>query len=277
MPKTITLAYGPDCDTAFIYYALANNLIDTHGIRFQREIHDIETLNQRAEMETFDITTVSFHGYIYISDRYQLMNSGASIGDGTGPVVVSRRPLTVQDLSEVMVGIPGEHTTAALALNLLCRGIRTRPFPFDQIQREVLNGNVDAGLLIREEPLTYPAESLCRIVYLGEWWKGDTGLPLPLRAHAIRKSLDVKTTNTCCEVLRATIQYALDHREAALDYALRFGKGLSHSKMDRFIQMYVNGFTLDLGERGEQATDLLFRLAHEKGLIQRYIAPRFVG
>ena len=277
MPQTITLAHSPDSDDAFMFYALANDRVDTHGLKFHHELHDIETLNQRAEMEAFDITAISIHGYAYVSDRYQLMTAGASVGDGYGPIVVSRRPLTTQDLSEVVVGIPGEHTTAALVLNLLCPGIRTRSLPFDQISDEVLKGSVDAGLLIHEGQLTYQTEELCRIVDLGEWWKGDTGLPLPLGANAIRKSLDPKITGICCDVLKATIQYALDHREEALDYALQFGRGLDRSDADRFVSMYVNSFTLELGERGEQAADLLLRLGHEKGLIPKRISPEFVG
>lgn len=277
MPKTISLAHSPDSDDAFMFYALANNLVDTYGLKFKHELHDIETLNQRAEMETFDITAVSFHGYAYISDRYQLMTAGASVGDGYGPTVVSNRPLTIQDLSEVVVGIPGEHTTAALALNLLSPGVRTRTLPFDEIPDEVRKGNVDAGLLIHEGQVTYQKENLCRIVDLGEWWKGDTGLPLPLGANAIRKSLDEKTIGICCDVLRATIQYALDHRKEALDYALQFGRGLSRSDADKFVGMYVNSFTLELGERGEQAAELLLRLGYEKGLIPSQISPQFVG
>ena len=277
MSQTITLAHSPDSDDAFMFYALAKGLVDTHGLTFRHELHDIETLNQQAEKETFDITAVSFHGYAYVSDRYQLMTAGASVGDGYGPVVVAKRPLATQDLSEVVVGIPGEHTTATLALNLLCPGIRTKVLPFDEIPDEVLKGNIDAGLLIHEGQVTFHKDNLCRIVDLGEWWKGDTGLPLPLGANAIRKSLDRKTTGICCDVLKATIQYALDHREDALDYALAFGRGLNRSDADKFVGMYVNGFTLELGERGEQAADLLLRLGHEKGLIPTRITPQFVG
>ncbi len=272
--RTITLAHAPGVDAAFLYYALTHDLVKTRGIEFRRELHDVETLNQRAEMETFDITAISLPGYAFVSDRYRLMTAGACVADGRGPIVVSRRPMTVPDLSEAVVGIPGGQTTAALVLNVLCPGVRMRPVSSELIPDEVARGSVDAGLLAQAGESTPP---FCRIVDLGEWWKADTGLPLPLSVTAIRKSLDAKTTGICCDVLRATIRYALDHREEALDYALPFGRGIPRSDANRFLGTYVNGFTVEMGERGEQAADLVLRLGHEKNLLPERIVPEFVG
>ena len=277
MARTITLAHSPDSDDAFMFYGLARGKVDSRGLEFKQELHDIETLNRRALEGVYDVTAVSFHAWYRLRDKYRLMTCGASVGDGYGPLIVSRRPLSRQDLDEVTVAVPGELTTAFLVFRLFNSAARWKVVPFDRIPEAVARGDADAGLLIHEGQLTYRDHKLHRVQDLGEWWKLETGLPLPLGGNAVRRSLDARTTRSCCDVLRDTVRYSLEHRKEALDYALEFARGLDRARADRFVGMYVNGFTLELGERAEEAVGLLYRLGHEAGLIPERVEPEFVG
>jgi 1,4-dihydroxy-6-naphthoate synthase len=277
MARTITLAHSPDSDDAFMFYGLAKGKVDTRGFTFKHVLADIETLNRKAIAGEYDITAVSFHAYYKIRSKYRLMTAGASVGDGYGPMLVSRRPLTPQDLDETMVAVPGELTTAFLVFRLLAPQARWKVVPFDKIQDAVVKGDIDAGLLIHEGQLTYRDQKLHRVQDLGEWWRLGTGLPLPLGGNAIRRTLDRQTVSTCCDVLRDTVQYALDHRREALDHALEFARGMDRSRADKFVGMYVNSYTLELGKRAEDAVALLFKLGHEARVIPERVEPEFVG
>jgi 1,4-dihydroxy-6-naphthoate synthase len=277
MARRITLAHSPDSDDAFMFYALAKGKVDTRGLEFEHHLLDIETLNHKAAEGAFDVTAVSFHAYYRIRDKYRLMTAGASVGDGYGPVLVSRRSLTRQDLDEVTVAVPGELTTAFLVFRLYTSTARWRVMPFDRVQEAVARGDIDAGLLIHEGQLTYRDQGLHRVQDLGEWWRLVTGLPLPLGGNALRRELDRKTALACCDVLRDTVRYALDHRKEALDDALGVARGLDRDRADRFVGLYVNSFTLDLGKRGEDAVAQLFRLGHEAGVIPVAVEPEFIG
>ncbi|HLF94532.1 MAG TPA: MqnA/MqnD/SBP family protein [Planctomycetota bacterium] len=276
MGRTITLAHSPDSDDAFMFYALAKGKVDTRGFEFKHVLEDIETLNRKAIEGVYDVTAISFHAYYKIRSKYILMSAGSSVGDGYGPLIVSKRPLTPQDLDEVTVAVPGELTTAFLAFRLCAPGARWKVMPFDRIQDAVARGDIDAGLLIHEGQLTYRDQKLHRVQDLGEWWKNETTLPLPLGGNALRRSLDRKTAAACCDVLRDTVQYALDHRKEALDYALEYARGMDRKRADKFVGMYVNGYTLELGKRGEEAVAQLFKLGHEAGVIPVKVEPEFI-
>ncbi len=277
MARAISLAHSPDSDDAFMFYALAKGKVDARGLQFKHELADIETLNRRALQGVHDVTALSFHAYTRARGKYRLMTCGASVGDGYGPLIVSRRPLSRQDLDEVTVAVPGELTTAFLVFRLHCPSARWKVLPFDQIPEAVARGDADAGVLIHEGQLAYRDRGLHRVQDLGEWWRMETGLPLPLGAVAVLRSLDPSVTGRCCDAVRDTVRYALEHRREAVDHALEFARGLDRPRVERFVGMYVNGFTLELGERAEGAVALLFRLGHEAGVIADRVEPEFVG
>jgi 1,4-dihydroxy-6-naphthoate synthase len=276
MARTITLAHSPDSDDAFMFYALAKGKVDTRGLTFKHVLDDIETLNRKAIDGAYEVTAVSFHAYYKIKHRYRLMTAGASVGDGYGPIIVAKRALSRDELDDVTVAVPGELTTAFLVFRLYAPGARWKVMPFDKIQDEVAAGNIDAGLLINEGQLTYREQNLHRVQDLGEWWKMETGLPLPLGGNALRRDLDKDTANKCCDVLHDTVQYALDHRKEALDYALEYARGMDRKKADKFVGMYVNGYTLELGKAAEDAVALLFKLGHDAGVIPVKVEPEFI-
>lgn len=276
MARTLTVAHSPDSDDAFMFYALAKGKVDTRGLQFRHVLEDIETLNRKAIEGVYELTAVSFHAYYRIKDRYRLMSAGASVGDGYGPIIVSRRSMTRQDLDEATVAVPGELTTAFLVFRLFVPSARWKVMPFDQIQDAVAKGEVDAGLLIHEGQLTYGDQKLHRVQDLGEWWSHETGLPLPLGGNALRRDLDRQTTSICCDVLHDTVKYALDHRKDALDHAMQYARGLQRGKADQFVGMYVNGYTLELGERAQNAVALLYRLGYDAGIIPVKVEPEFI-
>jgi len=277
MGRTINLAHSPDSDDAFMFYALAKGKVNTRGLTFKHVLSDIETLNQKAIDGVYEVTAVSFHAYYKIRDRYRLMTAGASVGDGYGPIIVAKRPLSRDELDDVTVAVPGELTTAFLVFRLFAPGARWKVMPFDKIQDAVAAGKVDAGLIIHEGQLTYREQKLHRVQDLGEWWGMETGLPLPLGGNALRRDLDRETASICCDVLRDTVQYALDHRKDALDYALEFARGMDRQKADKFVGMYVNSYTLELGKRAEDAVALLFKLGRQAGVIPVAVEPEFIG
>jgi 1,4-dihydroxy-6-naphthoate synthase len=266
----ITVAHSPDSDDAFMFYGLASGGVETYGIQVEHLLADIETLNRAAFDGRYEVTAVSFHAYAHITDKYLLLSHGASMGDKYGPVVVAKAdgPKT---LDNVVVAVPGLLTTAYLALKLYSPGVEVKVLPFDQIQEAVHDGTVDAGLLIHEGQLTYESEGLRKIVDLGEWWSEKTGnLPLPLGGNVIRRDLGMDNVAKISRMLHDSIAYALSHREEALDYAMKYSRGLDRRKADRFVGMYVNDLTLDYGDRGRTAVQLLMDLAYDK----RYIPSK---
>jgi 1,4-dihydroxy-6-naphthoate synthase len=269
----ISIAHSPDSDDAFMFYGLATNKIRVSGYKFTHTLCDIETLNRRARNEAFyDVTAISFHAYPYAQDNYTLMGCGGSVGEGYGPMVVSQRRLSAQDLGRVRVAVPGTLTTAYLALKIFNPEIETQVVPFDKIIPEVLAGKYDAGLIIHEGQLTYSTSGLHKVIDLGVWWRETTGLVLPLGGNAIRRSLGTESHKIISKALRDSIQHALDHREQALEYAMQFARDLDTTLASRFVSMYVNERTLDYGADGRTAIRKLLELGHERGIIS--IAPR---
>ena len=264
----IRLAHSPDSDDAFMFYALAEGRVDTEGLLFEHELSDIETLNRLALAGELAVTAVSFHAYAYLADRYLLLPHGASFGDGYGPVVVARGPLTREQVScgEVEVASPGARTTAHLALSLWAPGARTVLRSFDEILEGVRGGDLEAGLLIHEGQLTFAEEGLVEAVDLGRWWKQETGLPLPLGGNVVRRDLGADRIARISRALSRSIEYGLAHREAALGHAMRYARGLDRAKADRFVGMYVNDWTRGYGPEGRRAVQLLLDRAHEAGL-----------
>jgi 1,4-dihydroxy-6-naphthoate synthase len=269
----ISIAHSPDSDDAFMFYGLATNKVRVPGYRFSHTLCDIETLNRRAQNEAFfDVTAVSFHAYPYIQDTYALMGCGGSVGEGYGPMVVSNRPLTQDDLANITIAVPGTLTTAYLALKIFNPALKTETVPFDQIIPEILAGKYQAGLIIHEGQLTYSSSGLYRVLDLGIWWREKTGLVLPLGGNAIRRSLGAEQHKVISKALRDSIQHALDHREQALEYAMQFARDLDTSLANRFVSMYVNDRTLDYGADGREAIRKLLETGHDRGVIP--IAPR---
>jgi 1,4-dihydroxy-6-naphthoate synthase len=268
-PDTITVAHSPDSDDAFMFYALAEGRVETEGLAFTHELADIESLNRRALSGELAVTAVSFHAYAYLADRYILLPHGASFGDGYGPVVVARRPIAREEIArgDVPVGSPGKLTTAALALALWAPGARTEVRSFNAISGEVLNGSLRAGLLIHEGQLNFQEEGLTEVVDLGRWWKEETGLPLPLGGNVVRRDLGAERIARISRALSRSIEYGLDHREAALTHAMRYARGLDRSRADRFVGMYVNDWTRSYGPEGRRAVQTLLDRAHAAGLI----------
>jgi 1,4-dihydroxy-6-naphthoate synthase len=274
--KTITVAHSPDSDDAFMHYALAEEKLDAEGLEFRHILKDIETLNKWALEGRHEVSAVSIHAYAYLADKYALLPHGASMGDRYGPVVVAREPMTVEDLAGKRVAIPGKMTTAWLALQLVASGFEAVEVPFDEIIDAVKAGRVDAGLLIHEGQLTYGSEGLHKVIDLGEWWYEETGLQLPLGGNAIRRDLGPELTAKVSRLLRESIRYALEHREEALAYAMQFARDLPEELADRFVGMYVNEVTLDYGEDGRRAVQLLLDRAFERGIIPSKVDVEFV-
>jgi 5,8-dihydroxy-2-naphthoate synthase len=274
----ISIAHSPDSDDAFMFWALSQGVLDTDGITVEHVLADIETLNQAAFAGRYEVTALSLHAYAYLHDRYQLMPSGASFGDGYGPVVVAKRPLDRGDLAGVEVAIPGKLTTAALALRLWQPAVATRIVPFDEVLDVVARGEVVAGVVIHEGQLTYGEQGLHAVVDLGAWWKEETGGPLPLGANGIRRDLPEDTKRLLCRLLRESIDCGLGHRQEALDYALRYARGIEddRARADRFVGMYVNEWTRDYGAAGRAAVQDLLDRGHAAGLLPERVVAEFV-
>lgn len=276
-PMHITVAHSPDSDDAFMFYGLASGAIKTTGFEINQVLADIETLNRAAFNGQYEVTAVSFHAYAHLINQYALLPHGASMGDRYGPVLVTRADGPTS-LNGVTVAIPGRLTTAHLVLQLYHPGISYQVVPFDEIQRAVLDGQVQAGLLIHEGQLTYADDGLRKLVDLGAWWYDQSdGLPLPLGCNVIRRDLGSETMHRLSCLLHDSIAYALDNRDSAIKYARQYGRGLNQSQTDKFVGMYVNELTLDYGERGRAAVELLFLKAYENKLIPRPVSVEFVG
>src|SRR5947209_1286716 len=275
--QLITVGHSPDPDDAFMFYALAHDKLDTGGLRFRHELQDIETLNRRALRGELEVTAVSLHAFAHLADRYALLPSGCSMGDRYGPMVVSRRPLSVADLPGVRIAVPGTLTTAFLALRLLLPGgFAHEVVPFDQILGAVADGRFDAGLIIHEGQLTFRNQGLHLVVDLGVWWQERTGLPLPLGGNVVRRDLGADTIRRISRLLKESIRYGLEHRDDALAYALRYARDMDKALADRFVGMYVNEWTLDYGPRGREAVRRLLEEGHKAGVIPSQTAVEFV-
>ncbi len=274
----IRIAHSPDSDDAFMFYALTQGLLETEGLEMEHVLKDIETLNQAAFEGTYEITALSFHGYAHLADRYALMPSGASFGDGYGPVVVAREPLDRDFLAGREVAIPGRLTTAHLVLKLWQPKAETKILPFDRILEEVATGEALAGVVIHEGQLTFEDLGLRRVVDLGRWWKEETGGPLPLGGNGIRRDLPSDLQLRLCRLLSESIEYALEHRHEALAYAKRYARGLEDDPLrsDRFVDMYVNEWTRDYGEAGRRAVQLLLDRGYAAGLLEKPVRAEFV-
>lgn len=276
MPLRISVAHSPDADDAFMFYALAKGKVGDPDLEFVHILQDIQTLNERAFRGEYEVTAVSFHAYAYLADRYALLPHGASMGDGYGPMIVAREPMTPETLRDKRIAVPGKLTTAVLALGLWQPGLEQIVIPFDRIPDAVLAGQADAGLIIHEGQVTYSQQGLHKIVDLGEWWTAETGLPLPLGGNAIRKDLGPKVMRRVSRLLHESIRYGLDHRQEALAHAMQYGRNLDLPLADRFVGMYVNQWTLEYGARGREAVRRLLALGHERGILAARVEPEFV-
>jgi 1,4-dihydroxy-6-naphthoate synthase len=276
--QEISIAHSPDSDDAFMFYGLATNKVRVPGYKFTHVLTDIETLNHKAINEAFyDITAISFHAYPFLQDNYTLMACGGSVGEGYGPMVVANPKLTLAEAQKTRIAVPGTLTTAFLALRLFAPDIQYTVVPFDKIIPAVTSGEFDAGLIIHEGQLTYARDGLVKLLDLGQWWREQTGLPLPLGGNAIRRSLGQETMLMATNALRDSIQHALDHREEALDYAMQFARDLDTNLANRFVGMYVNERTLNYGEDGREAIRKLLDVGFDRGIIPHRAKVDFVG
>ncbi len=274
--REISVAHSPDSDDAFMFYALATNKVRVPGLKFSHTLTDIETLNRKAMEGFYDVSAISFHAYPYVQDKYALMPCGGSVGEQYGPMVISPRMVGLEELKGMKIAVPGTMTTAYLALKLFAPKIETAVVPFDRIIPEVLAGKYEAGLIIHEGQLTYERSGLNRILDLGKWWHEQTRLPLPLGGNAIRRELGPELIAQVTRALRDSIQFALDHREPALAYAMQFARDLDSQMADRFVGMYVNDRTLDYGEDGKRAVVKLLDMGYQAGIIPHKPAVEFV-
>jgi len=273
----IRLGHSPDADDAFMFWALAEDRVETRGFEFEHVLRDIQTLNEWALEGKLEVTAISLHAYPFVQDRYALLPHGASMGHGYGPIAVSREPMTKDELREVEIAVPGLMTTAFLVLRLYLGSFRHRVLPFDQILEAVRDGEVEAGLLIHEGQLTYADEGLQKVVDLGEWWLLETGLPLPLGVNVARRDLGEDRLRDLSAVLAESIAAGLEHRREAMEYALQFGRGLDFELGDRFVGMYVNELTQDYGDEGRAAVSELLRRGEAIGAFDRPVQVDFVG
>jgi len=273
---SLRLAHSPDSDDAFMFYALATGKVRLPGVKFEHILSDIESLNKAAHDETYDITAVSFYGYSFVADKYVLLDCGASFGEGYGPIVVSSHPIKKNDLAGRKIAIPGTKTTSYLALKLFEPNVETVTMPFDKILDAVRAKEVEAGLLIHEGQLLFSQMGLHRVVDLGQWWQDSTGLPLPLGANAVKRSLGPKMGLQVARIIRESVSYALEHREAAVEYALQFARDMDPLLADKFIGMYVNRWTLDYGEEGRRAVVELLARGAAAGMVPASFKVEFL-
>jgi 1,4-dihydroxy-6-naphthoate synthase len=272
----ISIAHSPDSDDAFMFYGLARGGVPTGGLEVNNVLTDIETLNRDAQEGRHEVTALSFHAYPYVADRYALMPCGGSIGDGYGPLLVAREPLNPKAVVEKTVAVPGTLTSACLALRLFAPGVATRVVPFDRILDEVREGRADVGLVIHEGQLTYGGQGLVRVLDLGAWWKDETGLPLPLGGNAVRRDLGEEMMKRLTRLVRETVKHSLAHRKEALEYAMGFARGMDPKVAERFVGMWVNDMTVEMGERGRRAVQVFLDRGFEAGLLPTRTVVDFV-
>lgn len=276
MQRTITVAHSPDSDDAFMFYGLATNKLETEGLKFEHTLKDIQTLNEDAKLGIYDVTALSFHAYAYVSDKYALLPHGASIGDKYGPILVSRDFRKPDEIGDMKIAVPGELTSAFLALRLYNNKFDYVVMPFDEIIGAVQNGEVDAGLLIHEGQLFYKEKGLDKVLDLGEWWFEKTGLPLPMGGNAIRRDLGGDLMKQVSKHLHRSIQYSMENREDALSYAMQFARDMQPELADRFVAMWVNSMTLDYGDRGREGVRRLLQEGYDAGIIPHKVNVDFV-
>jgi 1,4-dihydroxy-6-naphthoate synthase len=272
----IKLAHSPDSDDAFMFYALATGKVRLPGVKFTHVLSDIESLNQAAKAEVYDVTAISFYAYPFVADKYVLMDCGASFGEGYGPIVVANHPLKKTELAGRRIAIPGTLTTSYLALKLFEPHVEVVTMPFDKILEAVQAKEVEAGLLIHEGQLLFSQIGLHKVVDLGQWWQEETGLPLPLGANAIRRKLGADLGRQVSRIIRESVAYALEHREPALDYALQFARDMDPVLADKFVGMYVNKWTLDYGEQGQRAVRELLQRGAKAGMLPSGVPIEFL-
>lgn len=274
--RTISVAHSPDSDDAFMFYGLATNKLETDGLKFEHTLRDIQSLNEDAKRGVFDVTAISFHAYAYVSDKYALLPHGASIGDKYGPILVSKETRSPDEIPNMRIAIPGELTSAFLALRIYDQSFEYIVVPFDKIIDAVKQGKADAGLLIHEGQLFYKQVGLDKVLDLGEWWHKKTGLPLPMGGNVIKRDLGADLMRRVSKHLHKSIQYSMDNREDALAYAMQFARDMPPELADRFVAMWVNDLTLDYGDRGREAVRLLLKEGYDKGIIPHRVEVDFV-
>ncbi|MBK9170056.1 MAG: ABC transporter substrate-binding protein [Bryobacterales bacterium] len=273
--REIVSAHSPDSDDAFMFYGLATRKVRSATITFRHVLEDIETLNRKAMEGAYELTAISYHAYPHVADKYVLMASGSSVGDGYGPMVVATRPMELADLKGKKIAIPGTLTTAYLAFKLIEPDFTPVAVPFDKVLDAVRERSADAGLIIHEAQLTYAKGGFHRVLDLGRWWKTEYDLPLPLGANALLRSLDGETRAECCRMMRESIQYALDNHDEALAYAMQFARDMDTRLAEKFVGMYVNHYTVDCGELVPKAAQMLLDKGYEAGLIPRRVELEF--
>jgi 1,4-dihydroxy-6-naphthoate synthase len=274
--RTITVAHSPDSDDAFMFYGLATGKLTTEGIKFEHTLKDIQSLNEDAKNGVYDVTAISFHAYAYVADKYALLPHGASIGDNYGPIVVAKEPREASDIGSMKIAVPGELTSAYLALRIYNKDFQHVVMPFDEIIDAVQKGEVDAGLLIHEGQLYYKQIGLDKVLDLGEWWFDKTGLPLPMGGNVIRRDLGKDLLREVSKHLHDSIVYSMENREDALSYAMQFARDMQPELADRFVAMWVNDLTLDYGDRGREAVKKLLAEGHKAGIIKHKVKLDFV-
>jgi len=274
--REISTAHSPDSDDAFMFYGLATRKVRSQMVSFRHVLSDIETLNQKARVGEYDLTAISYHAYPYVSDKYALMASGSSVGDGYGPMLVAMKPMELEEIKGKKIAVPGKLTTAYLAAKILEPDFEAVVVPFDKILESVQEKTADIGLIIHEAQLTYTRAGFHRILDLGKWWKAKYQLPLPLGANALLRSLPRETQSECCRMMRDSIQYALDNHDEALAYALQFARDMDTRLAEKFIGMYVNHYTVDCGDLIPKAAQKLLDMGHEAGIIPQRIEVEFI-
>jgi 1,4-dihydroxy-6-naphthoate synthase len=275
-PREIVSAHSPDSDDAFMFYGLATKKIRSNKVTFRHVLSDIETLNRKAREGEYDLSAISYHAYPYVADKYVLMASGSSVGDGYGPMIIANRPMELEELKGKRIAIPGKLTTAYLACKLFQPDFEAVITPFDKITDALRERTVDCGLIIHEAQLTFDREGFHRVIDLGRWFKSAYGLPLPLGGNVLLRSLEPEIRSECCRLMRESIQYALDNHAEALQYALQFARDMEPRLAEKFVGMYVNHYTVDCGELVPKAAQKLLDLGHEAGIIPNRVALEFV-
>ena len=275
-PREIVCAHSPDSDDAFMFYALATRKIRSPLVTIRHHLEDIETLNKKAMQGVYELTAISYHAYPYVADKYVLMASGSSVGDGYGPMLIATRPMALDEIKGKRIAVPGKMTTAFLAMNLIEPDFEPVLTPFDKIPDAVRDHSVDLGLVIHEAQLTYSRGGFHQVLDLGKWWKQKYGLPLPLGANALRRDLPPEIRTECCRLMRESIQYALDHRDEALLYAMQFARDMETPLAEKFVGMYVNHHTVDCGEDVPAAAQKLLDMGYEAGLIPSRVQVEFI-
>lgn len=274
--RTITVAHSPDSDDAFMFYGLATNKLEIDGLKFEHTLKDIQSLNEAAREGVFDVTAISFHAYAYVADKYILLPHGASIGDKYGPILVAKEPREADEIGSMKIAVPGELTSAYLALRIYNPDFSHVVMPFDEIIDAVQKGEVDAGLLIHEGQLFFNQMGLNKVLDLGEWWHDKTGLPLPMGGNVIRRDLGRDLMQQVSKHLHESIIYSMENREDALAYAMQFARDMQPELADRFVAMWVNDLTLDYGDRGREAVRRLLAEGHKAGIIPHKVKVDFV-